>query len=333
MTAYEKHQRDYTLLGTTVVFRRFHDEELERMFDYQTEDMFVLVKDGILYHFMPAHDGERRAKAWLAKHTPADLMEEKKKAFILLEEYKAFCAKRHEDACEAVRELHRYFERFLGPVLLGIYLPEQAHAAAFHEQSMEIRTRCDEVYKAGMDLEKALLRRIEREEGIEKDSLQELTVEEFERFLESGTLPDVSGRQQYVLVKVDGRCEVFERKGSEQAFGLAAGPLEELTEIKGTVAFRGKATGRVRIIRKVEEASRIEEGDILVTGMTDPRYLPAMRKAVGIVTDEGGITCHAAIVARELKVPCVIGTRNATRVLKDGDLVEVDADKGTVRRI
>ncbi len=62
--------------------------------------------------------------------------------------------------------------------------------------------------------------------------------------------------------------------------------------------------------------------------MTDPDFLPAMKKASAIITDEGGITCHAAIVSRELKIPCIIGTRIATKVLKDGDLVEVDANKG-----
>lgn len=73
------------------------------------------------------------------------------------------------------------------------------------------------------------------------------------------------------------------------------------------------------------------EGEILVTGMTRPEYVPLMKKAAAIVTDEGGITCHAAIVSRELKKPCIIGTKIATQVLNDGDLVEVDAERGVVR--
>jgi len=67
--------------------------------------------------------------------------------------------------------------------------------------------------------------------------------------------------------------------------------------------------------------------------MTTPDFMPAMQKAAAFVTDEGGITCHAGIVARELKKPCVIGTKIATQVFKDGDLVEVDAGQGTVRII
>jgi pyruvate,water dikinase len=67
--------------------------------------------------------------------------------------------------------------------------------------------------------------------------------------------------------------------------------------------------------------------------MTVPDFLPAMKKAAAIVTDEGGITCHAAIVARELKIPCVIGTKNATKMLKTGDLVEVDTQTGKIIKL
>ena len=65
--------------------------------------------------------------------------------------------------------------------------------------------------------------------------------------------------------------------------------------------------------------------------MTNPTYVPAMQKAAAVITDEGGLLCHAAIVSRELKVPCIIGTKVATKVLKDGDRVEVDAKKGVVK--
>ena len=77
----------------------------------------------------------------------------------------------------------------------------------------------------------------------------------------------------------------------------------------------------------------INEGDILVTGMTNPQIIPMLKKASAIVTDEGGIICHAAIISRELKKPCIVGTKNATQILKDGDLVEVDANNGIVRII
>ncbi len=102
-------------------------------------------------------------------------------------------------------------------------------------------------------------------------------------------------------------------------------------EVKGVCASVGKAIGKVRILRNSSESSKMEKGEILVTFMTTPDYVSSMQKAAAIVTNDGGITCHAAIVSRELKIPCVIGTKIATKVLKDGMLVEVDANKGIVK--
>lgn len=106
-----------------------------------------------------------------------------------------------------------------------------------------------------------------------------------------------------------------------------------IKEFFGVVAVPGKATGRVKIINKISEMEKMQTGDILVSEMTIPEIVGAMKKASAIVTDMGGITCHAAIVARELGIPCVIGTKIATRILKDGDMVEVDAEKGAIKKI
>jgi phosphoenolpyruvate synthase/pyruvate phosphate dikinase len=110
-------------------------------------------------------------------------------------------------------------------------------------------------------------------------------------------------------------------------------PKGEIEVIKGLCASHGKARGRVRIVRTVKNMGKVGKGDILVAVMTRPDYVIAMKKAAAIVTDEGGITCHAAIVSRELRIPCVIATKFASKVLKDGQLVEVDADNGEVRII
>jgi phosphohistidine swiveling domain-containing protein len=108
--------------------------------------------------------------------------------------------------------------------------------------------------------------------------------------------------------------------------------LENIQELKGMPAFVGKAKGTVKIINSAKDAGKMQKGDILVSIATFPDLVPAMKKAAAIVTDEGGITCHAAIVSRELGIPCVIGTKFATKALKDGDIVEVDAHKGTITK-
>ncbi len=100
--------------------------------------------------------------------------------------------------------------------------------------------------------------------------------------------------------------------------------------VRGLGASPGVGVGRVKVVMDVDEIDKVEEGDVLVTKMTTPDMVPAMRKAAAIVTDEGGITCHAAIVSRELGIPCVVGTGNATEVLEDGQLVTVDGEKGVV---
>ena len=103
--------------------------------------------------------------------------------------------------------------------------------------------------------------------------------------------------------------------------------------LKGTIAQVGAATGRVKVVMSVGELHKVKQGDILVTYMTSPNFLPAMKLAKAYVTDEGGLTCHAAIVAREMKKPCIIGTKIATKVFKDGDMVEVDAYQGIIKKI
>ncbi len=100
--------------------------------------------------------------------------------------------------------------------------------------------------------------------------------------------------------------------------------------VKGLPASPGVAIGVVKIIHDLAEIEKIKKGDVLVTRMTNPDMVPAMRKAAAIVTDEGGLTCHAAIVSRELGIPCIVGTRNATSVLKEGQIVTVDARSGVV---
>lgn len=100
--------------------------------------------------------------------------------------------------------------------------------------------------------------------------------------------------------------------------------------VKGLPASPGTASGRVRKVKSKEELPLVQEGDILVTVMTDPDMIPAMKKCAGIVTDEGGRTCHAAIISRELQIPCIVGTGNATAVLEDGMEVTMDATRGVV---
>jgi len=100
--------------------------------------------------------------------------------------------------------------------------------------------------------------------------------------------------------------------------------------LSGLAASSGLASGTVRIVHSIDDLSKIQKGDILVTKMTNPDMVVSMQKASAIVTDEGGLTCHAAIVSREVGVPCIVGTKNATQILKDGQIITVDGTNGKV---
>jgi pyruvate,water dikinase len=128
----------------------------------------------------------------------------------------------------------------------------------------------------------------------------------------------------------------FDDEGT--VFLVQARPITTLTSgeagaelVAGIAASPGVATGLVRVLQSPTDGARLQDGEILVAPMTNPDWVPTIRRAAAIVTDGGGMTCHAAIVSRELGVPAVVGSRNATTVLRDGELVTVDGRQGTVR--
>jgi pyruvate,water dikinase len=130
--------------------------------------------------------------------------------------------------------------------------------------------------------------------------------------------------------------KIFEGLKAERMAQEMLPKVEKTSFVKGLVGCVGAnpvVRGTARVLLSPSEIARVNAGDVLVTQMTTPEFVPAMRKALAVVTDEGGVTCHAAIVSRELGIPCVIGTKTATKIFKDGDLVEVNASTGMVRKI
>ncbi len=108
--------------------------------------------------------------------------------------------------------------------------------------------------------------------------------------------------------------------------------VQDVSDFRGVTASHGKISGVVRVILSPNNAT-IKDGEILVAPMTRPDFVPLMKKAAGIITDEGGVTSHAAIISRELGIPCIVGTRIATKVLKNGMIVELNGNHGIVKVI
>lgn len=114
---------------------------------------------------------------------------------------------------------------------------------------------------------------------------------------------------------------------------LLAREVSEAKELTGRIACQGKVIGIAKIVVEPKDINKVGEGDILIAPETSPDFVVGMKKAAGVVTELGGITCHAAIVSREFNIPCIVGVKNATIVLKDGDKIEVDANNGVVRKL
>lgn len=189
---------------------------------------------------------------------------------------------------------------------------------------------------------KQILAELMRRKGIA--DLEYATVEEVLDIFHGKkiALEEIKKRKQgYISILDKGRVIMLIGEKAEKYSKLIKEEFRAITTIKGRVANKGKAVGKVRIISFSakdynEQVAAFQKGEILVTGMTRPQIVHLCGKAAAIITDEGGITSHAAVVSRELNVPCIIGTHIATKILKTGDKVEVDATndrEGVVRII
>lgn len=180
-----------------------------------------------------------------------------------------------------------------------------------------------------------LLKEIGKRADISLSAMREVFPHEIQDILEGKITEDsISKRRE--------KCFVIWKEKAEKPKILVGEESKEWEEIltpktnnsqiiKGNCASKGKVTGKVRILLNASENDKLEDSEILVTFMTSPDFMSAVRRCSAIVTNLGGITSHAAIISRELGIPCIVGTKNATEVLKTGDMVEVDADKGEVK--
>jgi|SRR3989344_5487850 len=220
----------------------------------------------------------------------------------------------------------KYMVDYLKPESLHKYLPDLQEARLYAEP----------VFKRTEEFMVSMSNQIAAKTKYKPNLILCMTSKELEAYFKNGKIPE-----EELLKKRDQQAIILVKRGKEQLFiGKEAEEIEKLIikptfsdTIKGSTAYPGKVRGKVRMVLDPRKVNNFQTGDILVTGMTRPEYLPLMNKAAAIVTDAGGILSHAAISARELKKPCIIGTKNATKVLKDGDMVEVDAEKGIVRKI
>jgi len=201
----------------------------------------------------------------------------------------------------------------------------------------KVRVYGEPVYAQSALFIKKFAEQISRKTGLSAGLVLVMTDDEFSDYLLHDKIPKTDVLQNrfersFLIVQGDVKRLISDNQvNSLEDILTGAGKVSN--ELKGISAYKGKMTGRVRIVFDPSKIKTFEPNTVLVTGMTRPEYLHLFQQAVAVVTDAGGILSHAAITSRELKKPTIVGTEKATKVLKDGDTVEVDADKGIVRVI
>lgn len=216
---------------------------------------------------------------------------------------------------------------------------DDEHYLRIAQRFVYIKDARDDFRRQGICIALPFFREVERRMGLARKEIRYVTSDEVIAFFKDGKAVRkgaVEERKDGFAVYLDSENKIACIASSQITTALAAFRLLPqqvgISEIRGMTASKGKATGKVVIVRGIADIPKVREGYVLVAVTTHPDYTVAMRKASAIVTDEGGITSHAAIVAREFSIPCIVGTHCATKLLQDGDKVEVDADNGCVRK-
>lgn len=253
-----------------------------------------------------------------------------------LKQYKPESAKQELNKIKLEQKKHQQkYEKFLESSLdskLKRLIPITNMVCFYREYRNDLR-------REGLYCIKPLFEKIGKKFGLNVKEVCYLTNAEIKKSLISSKLQVTKRRirqriKKYILYgSIKQNILIDDEKNVDEIVRRIKEKEERTDIIKGQTASTGIARGKVVVISNINKLKNFKENSVLVASMTAPDYVPAMKKSAAIITDEGGITCHAAIISRELSRPCIIGTRIATKVLKDGDLVEVDADKGIVKII
>ncbi|MEI7621628.1 MAG: PEP-utilizing enzyme [Candidatus Moraniibacteriota bacterium] len=253
-------------------------------------------------------------------------------SFIRSSNAKNFDSAMYELLWEKIRD---YYQYHLTVKYLGEYLASE-DLKKYTDVLRDARVQYGEpIFSESEKLVRQILKVVSDASGIDEKVLAYLTHDELEKYFDEKSLPAVSvleNRHQKSLIigTPTGYLFITNKDADEIESFLYHTSENSPQKIAGAVAFKGQATGIARVIQDPKSKEVFNDGDILVTGMTHVDYLPIIRRAAAIVTDAGGVLSHAAIIARELKKPCVIGTKNATKLIKSGDEIQVDADNGLV---
>lgn len=240
-----------------------------------------------------------------------------------------------EELLAGFKERKKKFTRFLNELEKG----RTRELVIMAKKMAFVKDERDDYRRLGTYLVRPLYEEIAHRADISLKECVNMLRTEIEAFLRDRTSPPKKQLTErthgYVLLRKGGEILIFSGANAEKVIQRELGDKKEAEGglVNGIVGSSGRAEGAVVIVKTKHDLRRVVDGSIMVAVTTHPDFVPAMRKCAAIVTDEGGITSHAAIVSRELGIPCIVGCGRATQVFHEGERIRVDAEKGTVKRL
>ena len=227
----------------------------------------------------------------------------------------------------------------LSKVVEDLQLNEEEEKLVFIINRLSfIKDQRDDYRREAVFYSRKLYNKIAQEFDVSFDNLIYMTKDEILDLIDNGKKVDSSilekRRKGFLIIQDENKLDCFigeESVAKMKELGLPE-KQEYSGEVKGICGAKGIVSGKAVIVEKLEDLHKVKQGDIMIAITTHPDFVPAMSRAGAIVTDEGGMTCHAAIVSREMGTPCIVGTKIATKTFKDGDILEVDADNGVIKK-
>lgn len=348
---YEIHPREYTVIGISAAMQEFSSSNFRKYYGTNLKEMISIIKNGRYFHIQIEGDRERIDKSFLERINRGEYnyKQEYNNLLKLVVAYEKIITSKII-TIDVILEFYAYYKDLLKYSYTGFDTPDfvdylrPEKRREFMKYVTKVRLRAEKIYKDGE--EKFIPKYLK---WLAVNCLTKYSVEELQYvfwkemknyILLNKKLPSPSVLRKrnklfYIRQYPIGKFELKQGRAAEieinkQQF-FKEKKYTNIKELQGLIAYGGRTTGRVRLVLCRKDMLKFKKDEILVSVMTEPSYLPIMKRAKAFITDEGGVLCHAAIIARELKKSCIIGTKIATKVLKDGDLVEVDAEKGIVK--
>lgn len=352
----EKYQRLFSHPGLRLLLNEI------AMLGYKGLGLVSIVKDDDFVCYMPKEKIEETSAEGLILYGSEQNFDKYVEDFRKFQrEFTALCSsilKSKDISKDQIKEFIKHSERCINfyrrtefiyvdkPYLeskKGHYPELDENLKKYEKIKFEFRDYINTVYLGTNSFYLKILDKLSSKFNVGVEDLQQYKIKEILDLFENKTVSKDLAKERFhrnIIIDKNGDFEIYWGNEADELIKNFIGSESSNEEIKGTVVHRGKIKGKVVIIKPAwnEDFSRIKSamekmnsGDILVSETTSPDIMPAIKKAGAIVTDQGGLMSHAAIMSRELKVPGIVGTGNATKILKDGDMVEVDADNGIVK--